>query len=156
MPGEPDRLAEQIGEFRRAMLPGLFGQLSRGFGGLDLSLMQVAALYELDGDTSPTVRMLADRIGRSVSATSRLVDQLVVAGLVDRNEDLADRRSKRLGLTEHGRQLLRDFERTRASAQLEVARCLTTDEQRRVADSMALLAEGARRHRNDARNTQRG
>ncbi|HEY4004221.1 MAG TPA: MarR family transcriptional regulator [Pseudonocardia sp.] len=154
MPGEPDRLAEQIGEFRRAMLPGLFGQLSRGFGGLDLSIMQVAALYELDGDTSPTVRMLADRIGRSVSATSRLVEQLVVAGLVDRTEDRTDRRSKRLGLTERGRAMLRSFEHTRASAQLEVTRYLSTDEQRRVADGMALLAEGARRHRNDARTAQ--
>jgi DNA-binding MarR family transcriptional regulator len=151
MGSEADRLAAQIGEFRRVALPGLLLQLAGGFAGLDLSLTQVATLYLLAVDaehgTARTVRQLAERIGRSVSATSRLVDQLVGAGLVDRREDPADRRAKRLTLTEQGHDTLRSFERTRARAQLDVTRHLTSTQQVQIAEAMALLAQAARRLR---------
>ncbi|HZZ48869.1 MAG TPA: MarR family transcriptional regulator [Pseudonocardia sp.] len=154
MSTETERLADQIGEFRRAAMPGLLVQLAGGFAGLDLSLAQVATLYLLTASqelgTPPTVREVAQRIGRSVSATSRLVDRLVSAGLVDRWEDPSDRRAKRLTLTDRGQGSLREFERTRARAQLELARYLSTAEQSTVADAMALLALAARRHRDGA------
>ena len=130
-----DGLAAHIGAFRRAALPGLLLQVAHGFGGLDLSLVQVATLYLLAAGESPTVRMLAERIARSVSATSRLVEQLVV-----------DPRAKRLALTGRGHDVLSQFERTRAGAQLALTAHLTEDEQRRVAEGMALLAQAARRH----------
>jgi DNA-binding MarR family transcriptional regulator len=151
MSTDTERLADQIGEFRRAAMPGLLMQLAGGFAGLDLSLVQVATLYLLTNtqelDAPPTVREVAASIGRSVSATSRMIDRLVGAELVNRFEDPVDRRAKRLTLSEHGQASLREFERTRARAQLELARHLTTDEQRTVADAMALLALAARRHR---------
>jgi DNA-binding MarR family transcriptional regulator len=154
MSTETERLADQISEFRRAALPGLLMQLAGGFAGLDLSLAQVATLYLLaaadDLGKPPTMRDMAERIGRSVSATSRLIDRLVGAELVDRSEDSADRRAKRLTLTDRGRESLREFERTRARAQLDLAHYLSIDEQRTVADAMALLALAARRHRDAA------
>ncbi|HEY2204951.1 MAG TPA: MarR family transcriptional regulator [Pseudonocardia sp.] len=146
MADEEAELAEHIGAFRRAALPGLLLQVARGFDGVDLSVVQVATLYLLESGRSPTVRMLAERIDRSVSATSRLVDQLVVGGLVDRREDPADRRARRLGLTGRGHDVLRRFERTRANAQLALTAHLTRDEQRTVAEAMALLAKAARSH----------
>ncbi|HEY1969664.1 MAG TPA: MarR family transcriptional regulator [Pseudonocardia sp.] len=153
MGSEADRLATQIGEFRRVALPGLLLQLTGGFAGMDLSLTQVATLYLLAVDAehgnARTVRELAERIGRSVSATSRLVDQLVGAGLVDRREDPTDRRAKRLTLTEQGHRTLHNFERTRARAQLDVTRHLSSAEQRQIAEAMALLAQAARRLRDE-------
>jgi DNA-binding MarR family transcriptional regulator len=155
---ETERLTDQIGEFRRAAIPGLLMQLASGFAGVDLSIAQVATLYLLavaqELGEPPTVREVAQRIGRSVSATSRLVDRLVGAELVDRWEDPTDRRAKRLTLSERGQVTLRELERTRARAQLELARYLTIDEQRTIADAMTLLALAARRHRDEAGRTE--
>ena len=87
---ERDRLAEDIGDFRRALLPGLILQLLRGFEGDEPSVIQIATLYVLDRPAAPTLRELAEHVGRSVSATSRLVDQLVRRGLADRRADPGD------------------------------------------------------------------
>ena len=154
---ERDALADQVGALRRALVPELLLQVVRGSVGLDLSLVQVATLYLLDGGARPTLRELAERIDRSESASSRLVDQLVGHGLVDRSEDARDRRVRRLDLTARGREVLRGIERTRASAQLELVAHLAPDERRIVTEAMALLATAARRqHDGRADNGQAG
>ncbi len=113
-------MADDIGHFRRAVIPdfliGMLGQL----GDAEPNLPQMATLYLLDAGTTPTVGELADQLGRSMSVTSRLVDQMVKRGWVDRAEDRDDRRAKRLAITAAGRTFLRDFERVRAQAQREV------------------------------------
>ena len=146
-----DRLAEDIGLFRRAMIPEFLIGMLRQMGDSEPNLPQMATLYVLDGGATPTVGELADELGRSMSVTSRLIDQLVQRGWVDRAEDLADRRAKRLEITSRGREFLRRFEGVRAQAQREVMAYLTDEEQRRVSEAMALLAEASRR-RLDERN----
>ncbi|SNS67079.1 DNA-binding transcriptional regulator, MarR family [Streptosporangium subroseum] len=142
---ERDRLADDIGDFRRALIPGFLLHLLRGFEGDEPSVIQIATLYVLDHPSAPTLRELAERIDRSVSATSRLVDQLVRRGLVDRHEDPDDRRARRIALTKRGTGFLREFERARADAQLEVMAHLTAEERELVTRAMALLGEASRR-----------
>ncbi|MFF5209913.1 MarR family winged helix-turn-helix transcriptional regulator [Streptosporangium sp. NPDC000396] len=142
---ERDRLARDIGDFRRALLPGFLLHLLRGFEGEDPSVIQIVTLYVLDHTTATTLRELADHVGRSVSATSRLVDQLVRRGLVDRHEDPDDRRARRIALTESGANFLREFERARADAQLEVMAYLNAEERELVIRAMSLLGEASRR-----------
>jgi DNA-binding MarR family transcriptional regulator len=140
-----DQMADDIGHFRRAVIPdfliGMLGQM----GEAEPNLPQMATLYLLDAGTTPTVGELADQLGRSMSVTSRLVDQMVKRGWVDRAEDRDDRRAKRLGITAVGRTFLRDFESVRAQAQREVMTYLTDDEQRQVSEAMALLGKASRR-----------
>jgi DNA-binding MarR family transcriptional regulator len=140
-----DQMAEDIGHFRRAVIPefliGMLGQM----GDAEPNLPQMVTLYLLDAGTTPTVGELADQLGRSMSVTSRLVDQIVQRGWVDRAEDLNDRRAKRLGITTAGREFLRGFESVRAQAQREVMTYLTDDEQRQVSEAMALLGKASRR-----------
>jgi DNA-binding MarR family transcriptional regulator len=141
-----DRLAEDIGLFRRAMIPEfLIGMLNR-VGDAEPNLVQLATLYVLDGGTSPTVGELAERLGRSTSVTSRMVDQLVTRGWIDRAEDAADRRAKRLAITTAGQGFLREFEGIRAQAQREVMAYLTEDERRTVSEGMALLGKASQMH----------
>ncbi|GAA3998761.1 MarR family transcriptional regulator [Allokutzneria multivorans] len=144
---DSDRLAEEIGAVRRALLSEFLVSVVRGAG--DLQLVHVATLYVLDAGRTPTVKDLADHVGRSVSATSRMVEQLVARGLVGRREDTEDRRAKRVHLTDEGREFLRGFERRRAEAQLELMAYLSEEDQRTVARSTTLLAEAARRHRDE-------
>jgi DNA-binding MarR family transcriptional regulator len=71
---------------------------------LDLSFTQIKVLCALDAEGEErSVKALADSMGASLPAMSRAVDGLFERGFVDRQEDRADRRVKRVGLTESGR-----------------------------------------------------
>ena len=140
-----DQLGEDIGDFRRAVIPEfLIGMLSQ-MSDAEPNLPQMATLYLLDAGATPTVGELADQLGRSMSVTSRLADHMVKRGWVDRAEDPEDRRVKRLAITAAGRTFLRSFESVRAQAQREVMTYLTDDEQRQVSEAMALLGKASRR-----------
>jgi len=84
-------------------------------------------------------------LGRSTSVTSRMVDQMVARGWVDRTEDAADRRAKRLDITAAGQDFLRGFEDVRAQAQREVMSYLSPDERRIVTEGMSLLGKASQR-----------
>jgi DNA-binding MarR family transcriptional regulator len=149
-----DRLADDIGQARRAMIPDfLVGMLRRT--GEELNLPQMASLYILDVGDTPTVGELAERLGRSTSVTSRLVEQMVTRGWVERAEDAEDRRAKRVHITDTGRAFLRGFESVRADAQREVMAYLTEAEQQHVSEAMALLAKASRRRLDEQRAASR-
>lgn len=86
-------------------------------------------------------------LGRSTSATSRLLDQLVERGLISRREDEHDRRAKRVAITDSGRTLIATLERQRADAQITVMEHLSAEEQAIVTQAMTLLAEAGKRRR---------
>ena len=98
-----DQLADDIGQLRRAMIPDFLVGMLRRMGEDEPNLPQVATLYVLDVGTTPTVGELAERLGRSTSVTSRLVDHMVKRGWVNRAEDAEDRRAKRVRITAKGR-----------------------------------------------------
>ena len=92
----------QISE-RVAMGRALWRELVVGFasqlGELNLGFTQLAALYVLAEGATTTVADLAESIGRSPSATSRLVDGLVRRRLVERRREEDDRRQRSVWLT---------------------------------------------------------
>ena len=73
---------------------------------LDLSISQLRALFVLDSaDSELALGELALRVDLSVAAMGRAVDRLVRDGYVSRTEDTVDRRVKRHGLTDAGREI---------------------------------------------------
>jgi DNA-binding MarR family transcriptional regulator len=94
---ERERLMQLFSTMQSDMVPMLVRSMEHG----DLQIVQSAALHVLVRGEQPTVKELATTIGRSVSQTSRVVDQLVKRGFVERNEDPGDRRARRLRITEH-------------------------------------------------------
>jgi DNA-binding MarR family transcriptional regulator len=140
------RNVRQISE-RVAMGRALWRELVIGFayqlGGLRLGFTQLAALYVLADGATTTVGELAELIGRSPSATSRLVDGLVRRRLVERQEEQEDRRQRTLHLTQRGRALLRVVDRARADQFLTAVRPLPTPERAIVAMGVAALATHA-------------
>src|SRR3990167_5871611 len=109
----------QISE-RVAMGRALWRELVIGFASqlseLRLGFTQLAALYVLADGSTTTVGELAESLGRSPSATSRLVDGLVRRRLVERHEEPEDRRQRSVTLTLRGQALLRAVDRARARA----------------------------------------
>jgi DNA-binding MarR family transcriptional regulator len=132
---------------RVAMGRALWRELVIGFAsqlaGLRLGFTQLAALYVLADGGTVTVADLADAIGRSASATSRLVEGLVSRGLVDRQTEHEDRRQRSLRLTADGQALLAVVDRARADQFLAVVRPLPPAERALIAMGVAALSNRA-------------
>lgn len=137
-----ERLLEQFRAMQNEMLPSVV----RVFDSDDHRLIHSAMLAILDGSDAPTVNQLAERVGRSVSRTSRLVEQLVTRGLVERLVDDGDRRVRRVRLTPEGSALLRRVRQLRVTALEELVDHLTDGERKQVVEAMDLLVVAARRY----------
>lgn len=138
----PRQLSDRIAMGRalwRDLVVGFAAQL----GELGLGFAQLAALYAIDGTATLTVADLAEQIGRSPSATSRLVSALERRGLVERREEVADRRQRQLDVTPAGRSLLAQVDGARAEQFLSVVRPLPASERALVAMGVAALASRA-------------
>jgi DNA-binding MarR family transcriptional regulator len=138
----PRQLSDAI-----AMGKALWRDLVIGFaaqlGQLDLGFTQLAALYAITGSASLTIGDLAEAVGRSPSAASRMVAALEARGLVERLEEVADRRQRLLRLTAHGAGLVAYIDRARADQFLAVVRPLPLDDRALVAMAVAVLADRA-------------
>lgn len=82
----------------------------------EVPLRHARALLSLLGSDGLTVGQLSHAVGLSLPRTSRLVDQLVQTGHVERERGERDRRVVRVRLTRWGRPVARRLFETRASA----------------------------------------
>lgn len=101
-----------------------------------VTITQFRMLVVLDGHGQTRLNLLADRLGVSSSTALRMVDRLIAAGLVTREENKADRREVLIGLTSEGERLVRDVtERRRA----EIAAIVSAMPRARRRDVVAAL-----------------
>src|SRR3989442_2310261 len=140
-------LARSISQFRRTIIRDFIFVVVHTFEDFDYSLPQMATLLLLDEEGELTIKQVAELLGRSVSATSRLLDQLVVRGMISRREDERDRRAKRGAITEQGRAFIMTLEQRRADGQIALMEDLSAPEQAEVSPAMGLLAEAGQRKR---------
>jgi DNA-binding MarR family transcriptional regulator len=146
-----DRIA--VGrEIWRELVIGFAQQL----GTLDLNFTQLAALYAVGGTRTLTIGDLAEQLGRSPSATSRLVSGLVESGYLEREEEVADRRQYVLSLTSQGQTLLATVDHARADQFLDVVRPLPVADRALVAMGVAALASHAMNRRGAFRRRREG
>jgi DNA-binding MarR family transcriptional regulator len=140
--GRPPALSDRV-----AMGKALWRDLVIGFaaqlGELGLGFTQLAALYAAAGTATLTIADLADLIGRSNSATSRVVSSLEERGLVIRHEEVADRRQRTIEVTAEGHALIGLIDQARADQFLAVVRPLPAAERAMVAMGVAALASHA-------------
>ena len=140
--GNPRELSDRI-----AMARALWRDLVVGFaaqlGELDLGFTQLAALYVLSDGSTMTIADLADVLGRSQSATSRLVHGLVKRGYLELRAESEDRRQRSAWLTDSGRALLGEVDRARADEFLSIVRPLSPADRTLVALGVAALANHA-------------
>ena len=123
----------------RELVVGFAAQL----GELRLGFTQLAALYALADGGTTTISDLADVLGRSPSATSRIADSLVRRRLVERRLEVDDRRQRSVWLTARGRAILRTVDRARADQFLSAVRPMPSPERALVAMGVAALATHA-------------
>lgn len=100
---------------------------------VDLSFSQAKSLFVLSQSPTPIpIHELASSLRLSVGATGRNVEQLVKDGFVDRQEDEADRRIKRISLTAAGHDLIAGFRVHQRQNALEFVQSLPQDDCERL------------------------
>ena len=108
---------------------------------LDLSFTQIKALCALEADGEErSVKALAESLGVSLPAMSRAVDGLFERGFV-RREESADRRMKRVGLTDAGRTVPMALNEARLSALQELMSSLVDEEAVALEHALGLILE---------------
>jgi DNA-binding MarR family transcriptional regulator len=120
----------------RASNVGTFNTIAE----LDLSFTQLKVLcaLEMDGEER-SVKALAESMGVSLPTMSRAVDGLFERGFVQREEDRADRRMKRVRLTGAGRSVPQELNAARLSALRELMGSLGDDEAEALERALALI-----------------
>jgi DNA-binding MarR family transcriptional regulator len=86
---------------------------------------------------------LAQRLGIDRTVMTYLLDDLEAANLVERQPDPADRRSRRVVATKHGREVLAERDARLARAEQHLLASLTPDEQASFRTLLASLAAHA-------------
>jgi DNA-binding MarR family transcriptional regulator len=116
--------------------------LFEAVGALELSLTQIKLLQQLeDVPHELTLKEAAGLVHVSLPAASRMVDDLVQRGFVERNEDSEDRRMKRVRLTDRGRSVIGRLNAARLSGLEQFALGLSPDERNSLAQALdSLLA----------------
>jgi hypothetical protein len=124
----PRLLSDRIA-IGRALWRDLVIGFAAQLGELKLGFTQLAALYAISAGQTLTIAELAEQIGRSASATSRIVGSLEKRGLIS--------------LTPRGVTMLSMIDRARADQFLAVVRPLPMAERALVAMGVAALASRA-------------
>jgi DNA-binding MarR family transcriptional regulator len=101
-------------EFERALRGWLDVSMHRSFQAFTqwmndsgLSRSQIGALMRLHYGGHCTISSIGDELGITTAAASQLVDRLFQQGLLEREEDPEDRRTKRIALSETGMELVK-------------------------------------------------
>ena len=108
-----------------------------------VSVVQLRALTVLDREGTANLAQLAEGMGVTVSTTSRLVDRLVAAGLVDRRAAEHTRREVALRLTRRGRSTLARYDALRLASLHECLDELPDDQRRAAVQGLRAFGAGA-------------
>jgi DNA-binding MarR family transcriptional regulator len=106
---------------------------------LDLSMSHVKTLGVLaDCGCELSVKEVSEELGLSLPGGSRTIDALLRRGYLERREDDQDRRMKRIGITESGRDVSRRILEARLEGLEKFTASLTPEQRTRL---MAALSD---------------
>lgn len=110
---------------------------------LGISVVQLRALTVLRGLGTAPLRSLAEGMGVTVSTTSRLVDRLVAAGLVERRASPTSRRELALEVAPAGQDVLDRYDELRLTDLRAVLDRLPEPGREQVVAAFAAFGEAA-------------
>jgi DNA-binding MarR family transcriptional regulator len=115
-------------------------RMEEALGGIGLSLARLGALTHLAEAGEPlTLGELAERVHCVRSNVTQLVDRLEGDGLVERRNDLSDRRVIRAALTGRGRELQATGSQLLGGVEADVMRTIEPDQARLLGEILAAL-----------------
>ena len=114
-----------IERFTRILFSKVIQRLAVVVSEENLSFSQVAALHIIDREGVVNVNDISTSLHLSMSATSRMIDELVKKDLIERKEDQENRRAKTLSLTNSGKKFMDTLSIERVKIIEESAQALT-------------------------------
>jgi DNA-binding MarR family transcriptional regulator len=136
----PDRLAGEFGWGLAVLFRGYVKAADAVTDGLPGGHRGYQVLSAAARDEPGSQAVLAARLGIDRTVLTYLLDDLVMVGLVERRPDPADRRTRLVVATEHGRTVLADLDERFARAEQHLLGCLPADEQAAFRALLARLA----------------
>jgi DNA-binding MarR family transcriptional regulator len=134
------KLAAELLELWHHLMRGSSQQMYALIAELDVSITHMKTLHVLaDGGSELSVKELSDRLGLSLPGASRIVDALLRRGWVERREDPDDRRMKRIGITDAGREIIERIETARLVGLEQYANSLTGEQRSRLSAALSDL-----------------
>jgi MarR family transcriptional regulator for hemolysin len=133
-------LHEWFGIFRRRLM-GNFFIYARDRG---LTMAQFGAMLRIYHKGACGVSDIGSDLGVTNSAASQMLERLVQLKLVTRSEDPSDRRVKQIVLTDKGRQIIQESSLAFQTWMEDLARTMTTAEQKQVRTALIILVDKAR------------
>ena len=139
---------ENLQEVLRKTMVRLMHQSMRNFWRYakeqGLSITQMIALRQIyyHGEQNGcSVSDISENLGVSNPATSQSLDKLVQMGLISRQENPHDRRSKQILLTERGKRILVESMHPQRIWLKELLERLTPEETEQISNALSLLEE---------------
>ncbi len=136
---ENDPVVSMISEWTETYMRGSMPNFIAAIKASGFSMSQIGALFHIRRAHTRGVTEIGDELGVSSAAASQMLDRLVQQGLITRTEDPNDRRVKRLVLTDHGKQLLKNGIHARQEWIQDLATLLTPAEKEQVIAAMQIL-----------------
>ncbi len=98
-----------IERFTRILFSKVIERLAVVVNEENLSFSQVAALHIIDREKTVNINDISSKLNLSMSATSRMIDELVKKELIQRKEDQDNRRAKIISLTSSGEKFMNNL-----------------------------------------------
>ncbi len=140
---EKDRLIERIEQAEERFLRLTATRENGPLQSVDLTMRQLRVLLILSFSDGLAGGQLADALGVGLPAVTGIANRLAARGLVRRAEDAADRRVRRVYLTEAGTALVTELRDAGREGKRRLLRRLTARELRDYAASMDALNTAA-------------
>jgi DNA-binding MarR family transcriptional regulator len=138
---DPERQADAVMRAARVLV-GVVAQSVAEVEDL-VSLPQLRVLVLVAGRGSLNLGEVAEALGVHASNATRIVDRLVVAGLLHRSEHPADRRYLSLELTDRGHEVVQQVMAHRRAAVMAVMEQMTAPQRRALARTLETFAVAA-------------
>ncbi len=120
-------------------------KLASQFGLTQAIAWPIVAISRLGDGVRPGV--IADAVGIEPSSVVRLIDQLVASGLIERRDDVNDRRAKLLFLTDEGKKRVKKIEKALIPLRRELLNGLTDMELDTCMRVFKILGQSIERHK---------
>jgi DNA-binding MarR family transcriptional regulator len=108
-----------------------------------VTLTQFRSLVVLDSHGIINLNRLADLLAVNRSTAMRMIDRLLVAKLVTRQGNPANRREVLLDLTDEGRQLVRQVTNTRRAEIARIVKAMPPGERHELVNALRTFADAA-------------
>jgi DNA-binding MarR family transcriptional regulator len=117
-----------------------------------VTITQFRTLVVLEGHGDTRLNQLAERLAVTPSTAMRMVDRLIAAHLVTREENKADRREVLIALTPEGAQLVREVTLRRRAEIATIVAAMPEDGREEVVAALNAFAQARRRSHTQCRH----